>query len=232
MITFVLPTHYEAEDLLKSIQKLVRKDIAGVECYQGQLNNSDVHVIICGMGLTLSKKSTEAVFAVEQPSLVIMAGFAGALSSQLRRGQIVIAAEYSSSELINFIKLIPNFDICRLHSASKVIATVEEKKKLAESTRCQMVDMEMSAVHSVALKYGAEILGIRAITDLAHEPVPIDLLSKGYNEKTGKTTPLKMAFFLLLRPQRIKELKNFLRPLPTIRKNLTDFIITAAAEFE
>jgi nucleoside phosphorylase len=232
MLTFVIPTRYEAEDLLASLNDKIRKDIDSVECYRGKLKDSDVHVVICGMGPKLAKESVTKAFKVEAPHLVIMTGFAGALSTQLQRGDILVAATYSSNDLINYIRLVPGFDIARLHTTDQVVSTVAAKKKLAEETGCQMVDMEMSAVNSVALTYGSEVMGIRVISDLASEHVPTDILSKGYDKVTGKMTPIRMAFFLLFNPLRINELKTFLEPLPDIRKKLTTFLVTVAEEFE
>ncbi|NJK90662.1 MAG: hypothetical protein HC904_01800 [Blastochloris sp.] len=75
-------------------------------------------------------------------------------------------------------------------------------------------------------------MGIRTISDLATEDVPTEVLSKGYDEVSGKTTPLKMATYLILKPQKIKDLQAFLQPLPGIRKRLTEFLIAAVEEFD
>ncbi len=232
MVTVVFPTHFESEDFLAALIDKKQNDINGVECYTGKIGEIDVQVILCGIGPRKSSDSVTKVFAVSPPSMVIVTGFAGALSTQLVRGQILVASGYSSNDLINYIKLIPGFDIGRMHSSEKVIGTAEEKKVLGEQTGCQMVDMEMAAIAGVVRAYGVEILGIRIISDLAKENVPVDLLAKGYDEATGKTTPLKMAGYLLLKPHRIKELKKFLEPLPAARKKLTDFLIAAVEEFD
>jgi adenosylhomocysteine nucleosidase len=232
MVTVIFPTAYEAEDFLKACTQRQRQDIDGVECHTGQLSEVSVQIIICGIGPKKSADSVTRVFRQAPPSLVILSGFAGALSGQLERGQILVATDYSSGDLVNYIKLIPGFDIGRLYTSDRVIGTVEEKKRLGETTGCQMVDMEMAAVSEIVRQYGVEILGIRAISDLAHEPVPVDVLNKGYDQIKGKTTPVKMALFLLLQPHRIKDLKKFLEPLPAVRKKLTHFLIAAVEEFE
>jgi adenosylhomocysteine nucleosidase len=232
MVTVVFPTRFEAEDFLLALTDKKRTDVSGVECYKGKVNEVSVHLIICGIGPKKSSDSMTKVLASDPPSIVILTGFAGALSNQMERGQVLVAAGYSSNDLVNYIKLIPGFDIARLHSADKVVGTVAEKKLLAEKTGCQMVDMEMAAVNAVVTQYGAEILGIRAISDLASEAVPVDMLAKGYDEATGKTTPLKMAGYLLLKPHRIGELKKFLQPLPAVRRKLTDFLLAAVEEFD
>lgn len=232
MVTVIFPTRFEAEDFLTALIDKKRSDVGGVERYCGKIKEIDVQVVICGIGPRKASDSVTKVFAASPPSMVILSGFAGALSTQLVRGQIVIASGYSSNDLINYIKLIPGFDIGRLHSSDKVVGTVAEKKALGEQTGCQMVDMEMAAIAGVVRAYGVEILGIRAISDLANEPVPVDLLAKGYDEATGKTTPLKMAGYLLLKPHRIKELKKFLEPLPAVRRKLTDFLVAAVEEFD
>jgi adenosylhomocysteine nucleosidase len=232
MVTVIFPTKFEAKDFLAALIDKKQKNVSSVECYTGKTKEIEVQVIICGIGPKKSAESVAKVLASTPPSIVILSGFAGALSNQLVRGQILIASGYSSADLINYIKLIPGFDIGRLHSSDKVVGTAAEKKLLSEQTGCQMVDMEMAAVSSVVRQYGVEILGIRAISDLANEDVPVEVLSKGYDEATGKTTPIKMAAYLLIQPQKIKDLKKFLEPLLAVRKTLTEFLIAAVEEFE
>ncbi|NJK90663.1 MAG: hypothetical protein HC904_01805 [Blastochloris sp.] len=113
MITFVIPTKFEAEDLLASLADRSRADVEDVECYLGRVKEVSVQVILCGIGPRRAAESVTKAFAVRPPSLVIVAGFAGGLSTQLERGQILVAAGYSSGDLINYLKLIPGFDIGR-----------------------------------------------------------------------------------------------------------------------
>src|SRR5512144_1579101 len=49
-------------------------------------------VVVCGgMGFEAARRATEAIIALYQPSMVVSAGFAGALNESLRVGDIVEA---------------------------------------------------------------------------------------------------------------------------------------------
>lgn len=231
MLVVAFPTEYEANDFVKALQKREKKRIDGVLCYAGFLGKTAVLVSIIGIGPAKAHANTQIILDRVEMKVFILAGFAGALTSEVSRGQILIARGYSSESLINYIKLLPGFDIGGLHPVNEVVSTAAEKQRLGEETGCQMVDMETAYVAHLVASNGIEFLGIRAISDLVDEDIPQDVLDCGYDQVESRTTPVKLLGFLALHPKRIKPLKDFLEPLPEVRRKLTEFLITVAKEF-
>lgn len=231
MLVVAFPTEYEAVDFLKGLEKREKKRVDGVVCHAGYVGKTPVLVPIIGIGPAKAHASTQTIIDHVEIKVFILAGFAGALTSEVFRGQILIARGYSSESLINYIKLIPGFDIGGLHPVNEVVATAEEKQRLGQETGCQMVDMETAYVAHLVASNGIEFLGIRAISDLVDEDIPRDVLECGYDQAESRTTPVKLMGFLALHPKRIAPLKKFLEPLPEVRRKLTDFLLVVAKEF-
>lgn len=230
MIALGIPTHFEAKDLLATVKQPTRKVIDGIECTSGTIANVEVVIAITGIGRQHSSRAARVILNNYSISFFILCGFAGALVPSLHMGQILIAKNYSSEDLINYIRLVPGFDLASLHTADEVIATAGDKARLAATTHCQMVDMEMSAVADVINAAGIEILGVRAISDLASQDVPLDLFERAYDYAKAKPTPVRLAFYLMLKPWKIAALRELFHPLPEVRRKLSDFLITLLPE--
>jgi adenosylhomocysteine nucleosidase len=232
MTALLFPTEYEAKDIVGQLAGRSTKNTEGVTVHTGKLGKTDLVVAIIGMGPQLAAKGTLIVLKHHTVSNVILAGFAGALSPQLKRGQILIVQDYSSESLINYLKLLPGFDIARVYPSDRVIATAALKQQIGSQYGCQLVDMETDAVARAVIQHNLEFLSIRAISDLATEDVPDDVLSKGYNIHTGKTSPLRLIMHLAVHRQRINAFKEFLKPLPQVRKNLSTFLAQVIHELD
>lgn len=231
MLVVAFPTEFEAKDLVRLLEKREKREIGGVNCYAGYIGETATLIAIIGIGPERSHASTYSLIEQLDIKVFILAGFAGAITSEVERGQILIARGYSSEGLINYIKLLPGFDIANVHPVTEVVATAEEKRRLGQETGCQMVDMETAYVSCLAAENGIDFLAIRAISDLVDEDVPVDVLSNGYNQAESRTTPVKFLGFLARNPTQIMPLRKFLEPLPAVRKKLTDFLVTVIKEF-
>ncbi len=231
MLVLAFPTEFEAQDLLKLLEKKEKRVVEGVTCFAGYVESRPVLVPIIGVGPAAATYSTEIILKNVEFKIFILAGFAGAITSELERSQILIVKDYSSDSLINYLKLVPGFDIGRVHPVMEVVSTAEEKQRLGQETGCQMVDMETAYVAHMVASAGFEFLGVRAISDLMDEDLPNEALSCGYDQEKSKTTPFKMLRFLARNPKQIKPLKEFISPLPEVRKHLTEFLVTLIKEF-
>ncbi|MFZ5807510.1 MAG: hypothetical protein ACOY3I_09940 [Verrucomicrobiota bacterium] len=225
MLAVGFPTRYEAEDFFKTVTHVQAAPMGEMICFTAKLNEAELVIAILGMGTSNAAKHARAVCEKFSVEFFILAGFGGALTPALKRGQILLAQECASEETMTDIKLLAGFDVARLHTSEKLITTAEEKSKLAASTGCQFVDMETAAVLPVAQEFGAELISVRAISDLADEDLPADVLERSYDFIRAKETPARLAFYLLTHPHRISSLTHFLKPLPSVRKRLTNFLV-------
>ncbi|MEM6823160.1 MAG: hypothetical protein AAF558_14610 [Verrucomicrobiota bacterium] len=231
MVVVAFPTEFEAKDLVRQLEDKHHRVVQGIPCYTGKIKGVSVVIPILGMGPEKAHASTQIILQSDEIKVFILAGFAGALTSELTRGQILVARGYSRESVINYIKLLPGFDIAGLHPVTELVSSAEEKRRLGEETGCQMIDMETAYVANLVLGAGVEFIAIRAISDLVDEDLPGDVLEHGYDYAESKSTPVKLMGFLVLHPNRIKPLQEFLKPLPEVRRKLTDFLVTVINEF-
>ncbi len=120
-------------------------------------------VAVCGgMGREPARRATEAVIALYHPSLVISAGFAGALDSTMAVGDIhtprfvIDAGDGSRTDT--------GTGTGSLVSADAVVRP-EQKAKLARAYGAQAVDMEAAAVARGAQAREIKFKAIKAISD-------------------------------------------------------------------
>lgn len=224
------PTKYEADEFLNTLNGVVRSDIGGVEVYLASFREKKVLVAIIGMGPTVSAARAKKVLQGVELINVIMAGFAGALNPNLTRGQVLIANGYTTDDDIAYLKAIPDFDIAELYTSRDLVGTAEQKQQIRKDSGCQMVDMETEAVAEVVNQYPVSFLGVRAISDLSDEDLPVEVLKRGYDCQKGKVTPIRLCFYLLFHPFQIPAFRGFLAPLPQVRAALTKFLLSAVAD--
>jgi adenosylhomocysteine nucleosidase len=131
---------------------------------------SDASVIVCGgIGPEAARRATEAVIASYCPAAIVSVGFAGALDSSLRVGDIVEprfvvdARDGSKTDTGEGSGVLISY-------AS--VAGPEQKAKLAKSYGACAVDMEAAAVAKGAAARGLKFAALKAISDEAGFPMP------------------------------------------------------------
>lgn len=120
-------------------------------------------VAVCGgIGADAARRATEALIRLYEPASVISAGFAGALQSGMKAGELFVpgvvidakdgsrvAAGSGSGTLLSF----------------DGIAGPDQKAKLARAYGAQAVDMEAAAVARGAATHDVRFLACKAISD-------------------------------------------------------------------
>lgn len=152
---------------------------------QGGYRGRNVLLVETGVGRENAARGTELLIAAHQPPWVISAGFAGALSPQLKRGdlllvnQVVDAAGESMSIDVRMspeeLGRSPGLHLGRLVTLDKVVRLPEEKRALAERHDALAVDMETLAVAEVCRNHKVRFLAVRVISDAVDEELPDDI---------------------------------------------------------
>jgi adenosylhomocysteine nucleosidase len=120
-------------------------------------------VVVCGgIGSEAGRRAAEAVIALYQPELVHSVGFAGALDTALKVGEIfspsrVIDARDGSS--------VETGCGCGILVSATATTDAQQKAKLAKSYGAQAVDMEAAAVARGAQARGVRFMAVKAISD-------------------------------------------------------------------
>jgi adenosylhomocysteine nucleosidase len=236
MILVLIPTRHEADDFINRLSnRRAFKPDDGGRIIEGKLHGRLVAVAEIGMGGTVAaKRAAIALASMQRPEVVWLAGYGGGLDPSLKRGEIALW-ERTPGALPPAAPLPPHRRVNRIHTAEEVIATPADKARLFAATGAPVVEMEADAVFCILDANELPAAAVRVVSDAADEALPADLLAHGYDPVQGRETPLRMAWRLITHPGDIRRLKNFLAPLPVVRRSLADFLeaaVKARAEAE
>ena len=238
MVIILIPSHFEAKTFIANLTE--RKDFKAGEadCVEGISGQTDVTVGVIGMGPPHAAIRARAVIdevnrrraaIAEQVDTrrirgVILAGFAGALEPSLERGDIFITA--GSEFLLPLLPVHERPIAATLETVDKIAGTSKAKGELFVRTGSWLCDMEQTHVAAVVKDFGLRFIGVRIVSDVAHEDLPADTLSRSYDQETGMYTPWKLAGHLTLNPLKTVPLASFVRLLPPIRNRMSDRLHT------
>lgn len=149
-----------------------------------------ISVCVSGMGAERAARAAEEL-ALSGMELLISWGTAGALTSGLRAGDLIIPEEVVADagpllktdptirgELLHRLDDCPsNIYLGRLYQAAQVVRGSAEKISLHERYKALAVDMESAAIGAVAARRGLPFLVIRSIVDTLVTPVPQAILA-------------------------------------------------------
>jgi adenosylhomocysteine nucleosidase len=155
----------------------------------------DAIVVVCGgIGMEAARRAAEAVIASHSPDLIYSAGFAGALTPEMKIGDvmrpasIVNAGDGSGVTLDDGEGVLVTFGI---------IASPEQKKKLREAYGAQAVDMEAAAVAQAAEARGVKFAAIKVISDEFNFDFPS---VERFVSAAGQFSGWKFAMWAAIRP--------------------------------
>jgi adenosylhomocysteine nucleosidase len=177
-----------------------------------------------GVGRAAVGAALDWLFAGPQrPQFVLYAGFAGALAPDLHVGQVVVAAE-----------TVDETDCCwpatwhcpfttlrhgRLLTVDRLVASAEDKCRLAALYHADAVDMEAAHVAVRCAERGVPFGCMRAISDdgaTPLSPVLVNLLS------SGRVSFVRVAAALLRRPSLLGELCRLSRDTRLAARQLAE----------
>ncbi len=153
-----------------------------------------VLVIEAGVGAERARRAVDWALAAPplenvayRPKVVLSAGFGGALSEDLKVGDVVLATEVVGADGAVWPTTWPG-DLpagdwqpplrrARVLTSPHLVATAEEKRTLAEKSGAAVVDMEAAAVAASCRRRGVPFGCVRAISDDCHTPLSPRLLA-------------------------------------------------------
>ena len=137
-----------------------------------------------GMGTERARRATEALLEAHSPKWIISTGFCGALSSEMKVGDIVVANKITTRALDELsVDLGMASDaarglyVGRTVTVDQMVRNVAEKKDLAEKTHSIAVDMETHAVAAVCQQKKTRFMAVRAVSDDMSADLPPEVLS-------------------------------------------------------
>jgi adenosylhomocysteine nucleosidase len=131
--------------------------------------------VILETGFGIDRAAVAARWVLEhfEPRLVVVCGFAGALSPTLRVGEVLLASEVvePGEDELHWRTAVPaelgDLPVGRLVTVKRLVATPAEKQALANETHAVMVDMESAAIAEACQEWQVPCAVVRVISDTA-----------------------------------------------------------------
>jgi adenosylhomocysteine nucleosidase len=184
--------------LAREIRPLVKGWRTAEREYDGKrfkfFENGKDAVLVCGgIGPEAARRASEAVIALYSPETLQSAGFAGALDSTLKVGDIFSPARLIDAKDGSSVESDGNGVLISFAS----IAGASQKEKLARAYGAQAVDMEAAAVAGSASSHGIKFTVTKVISDEFGFEIPgMD----GFVSREGRFHSGRFLAFAAVRP--------------------------------
>jgi len=180
----------------------------------------DLPLLHTGIGKHNAETALQSYLSRARPGLVITSGFAGGLDPELELGDILFAKTGTHA----IFDRLTRFSIKEgtFHCSTRIATTAEEKETLRRTTRCDAIDMESAHIHKIARAHRIPCLTVRAISDTAHENLPLDF--NDLMTPRMPVDPLKLVGALCRKPAKIPELIRFNRSIGKTAQTLATAI--------
>jgi adenosylhomocysteine nucleosidase len=165
-VAIVAAIEREVHALVKNWARILREHEGRTFAF---FERNDVIVVCGGIGLESARRAAEAVIALYHPAQLQSVGFAGALDSALRVGDILApslvidARDGSRTQLDSQDGTLVTF---------MAVAAAEQKTKLARAYGACAVDMEAAAVAAAARAHGIPFGVTKVISDELNFEMP------------------------------------------------------------
>lgn len=171
--------------LIDRLTRVRKYSGAGHSIVEGECSGKLVAVIVAGLGRAAARRGAELLLEGHRPRWIVSAGFGGALSTDLKRNDVVMATEVLDLEGHRFAidvgvgpaergpRIVPG----RLLTVDRIIRTAAEKAALRQQYAADAVDMETSAVAGLCSERLIRFLSIRVVSDEADVDLPAEVAS-------------------------------------------------------
>jgi adenosylhomocysteine nucleosidase len=225
-ITFALSS--ESSGLVRRLQAVQRHD----NLLSGKIDNRAVTILHTGVGAKNCNEQLEILLHKARPRLVISSGFAGAVSEELRVGDLILAQNFSDPRLLAIAERIlrdrqPR--LVKLFTSTSIVDSVAKRNEIAQAAGAAAVDMETGAIVGVCKAHGVLLLSLRIISDTVSQmfPAPLSVLFDIERQRTGYG---RLFAYSLRHPASIWRLFRFARQIARVRAALTDAIVAVLRE--
>ncbi len=221
-IAFALPA--ESSDFVRLMTMRVARAGEGLEGIRGQIHGRSVAIVHTGVGQQRCQVQIENFLRQSQFKYLISAGFAGALNPELQIGDLLLAENFSSPELLRS----PHLDcaanglfVGKLATVPKIIASRSERKRWAAESGAVAVDMETEFIAAACAAHQVPMLSLRVMSDTPAEPLPApaEVL---FDLEKQKTNFARLALYLVSHPSTLTRLAVFRRRVVLARRSLTE----------
>lgn len=216
-VTFALPE--ESRDFRRAINAVRGEGGAWDAAIAGQR----VRVVHCGVGPEAAARAVAKLLTAHRPRMVIATGFAGALDPTLTLGALVLGANVSAPALLERAQQSA-VRVGVLTSVALPVDSPAAKRALAAVTGATAVDMETAAISAACVRAGVPLLAVRAISDLASDPLPVPF-AEWFDLARQRPRPVALVWYLARHPRQFAPFVRFVRGLRVARHALAGFLL-------
>ena len=174
------------------------------------------------MGSENATASLRQHLRTNRPSFVLSAGFAGGLNPHLAMGTTLFSrCGTQDHPLLKPLQSLADKEGTFI-SHDRVIAKAKEKQRLHQETQHDAVEMESSAIASVAQDHRIPCLTLRVISDAADEDLPLDFNHLMTRDKRIHFP--KLLWALARNPEKIPTLIRFNHEISRYARTLAELI--------
>ena len=218
-VTFALPA--ESAEFLRRLTNKTRIKRNSVGIIRGEIDHRTIEVLHTGVGEKVCRKRVGEFLQGQQFDCLISTGFAGAITDDLRVGDLLLAQNFSTIDLgdkWSSLSTLP-IHLADMLTVPALIDSGEERMKLARASGAGAVDMETEFIARACTPLALPMLSLRVISDTPNDrfPAPANVL---FDIERQQTRMLKLATHLLTHPARLPHLIQFARRVASARKIL------------
>jgi nucleoside phosphorylase len=175
-VTFALPAESSAFiRLLKGVRRdgaLLRGNIQRpTPNVQGPTLN--VCVLHTGVGAAKCAERIGDFLGAEKPDLLIASGFCGGTNDELQPGDLVIAENASTSDLVQKAReKLSGAIVGKIHSTDRIIDPAADRYAIGREHAAIAVDMETETIWRLCAAESIPMLALRVVSDSPAAPFP------------------------------------------------------------
>ena len=222
LLAFIAAEPREFSGFLPYVASLAPTQLPVRWSRRGKWKNHTVRLIANGAG---PKQSAEAARVCDDSAAIINTGFCGALDSDLKIGDVIVADRvFFSTQMFDCrpVTTSASFRHGAICSSARVVATAKEKEHLGQSGALA-VEMEAGGVIPYVRDRGIPFFCVRAVSDLADES-----FSNDFNAAMGPDGRFRIGRLIgsaLLQPhRRFPELMRLKKRCDLAAVKLGDFL--------
>lgn len=224
-VTFALPE--EGKDFVAKLRGMRVVQGGTLPVITGELLARRIAVCHTGVGAESCNTRIAAFLQEHRPAKLVSSGFAGGLDPALQVGDVVVAANFCSPEMLAKASLQQIFQGA-MTTEKHVAETVAEKAALFSQTGASAVDMETAIIFGQCSQRGIPMLSLRGISDSAADDLPVSF-SIWFDAAKQKPRVGALLWELATHPAKIPRFAKFVRGISLARARLTEALAALVA---
>ncbi|RII26632.1 MAG: hypothetical protein CXR31_09450 [Geobacter sp.] len=234
----------EIKPLLARIETYTRERAGDYTLYRFRAGDRDACLIESGLGPENAGRAASALIAAATPDLIINFGLAGAVTTGLGVGDVVIAQRLlfarerlfseqqglspelakTAIDLLQSELAGTSFQVCRgtCVTAGTILAKRETARLLPASVVNPVLEMETAAIAKVTTREGLPLLAVRAISDDVTEELGFNITD--FTDRNMNIRVHRVLWSLTRRPWLIPQLVRLARNSKRAGENLAQVV--------